>query len=733
MAEYRGSVDTIIFRNDDNGYCVMLVKPDQGKAFTAVGVIPYAQEGDLVSLSGEWVEHGSYGTQLKVSSFSFATPQGRSEIEKYLSSGFIHGIGAPMAHRIVRLFGDKTIEIMDAQPERLLEVEGIGPKTLKKIVASYSEHRTAQNAIMYFLNLGISPSLANRIYEKYGSDAVLVSKTDPYRLCDEIRGIGFVTADRIAFGVGFKPGDEHRLASGIRYVLEESLNNDGHTYLPESTFLSRACEILGVNEEVIQRAAQRLALQGKIIYDQVDGENCVFSKSAYDCELDIANRLHQLIRRPVDPDSAPKVHTTLSSGIELSPAQVEALETALKNRVCVITGGPGTGKTTLIRGIIESLQKDRKIALAAPTGRAAKRMSEATGLEAMTIHRLLEYGQGEDELFNRNESAPLKQKIVIVDEMSMVDIFLMRALLRALKPDAHLILTGDSDQLPSVGAGNVLKDIISSGSVPVIRLTEIFRQSRLSDIVLNAHRINRGEMPVVNGKGSDFFLERCESASRAAEGAVELVKTRLPRFMKLDPVKDIQVMAPMKRGEAGVFAMNELLQQHLNPPSDKKPQLKRGQTVFRLSDKVMQTRNDYSACWTRAGEEGSGVFNGDIGYITEVDSENKLVTVRFEDERLCVYDREMLEDLELAYCMSVHKSQGCEFPCIVLPLVGGPPMLMTRNLLYTAVTRARKLVVIIGRSACVQQMVNNNHIQSRFSSLCFRLKELSGIFGGNEA
>ncbi len=722
MLKYSGIVESVIFRNEDNGYSVLSVKPDDGRSFTAVGTIPFADQGDRLSLEGEWTEHSAYGSQFKVASFSFCAPEGRDALEKYLASGLIKGIGDKMAHEIVRHFGADTLSVLDTHPERLLEVNGIGKKKASGIIASYTERRDAQNAIMYFLSIGISPGIAGRIYAQYKADAILVAKLDPYRLADEIRGIGFRIADRIALSQGYAMNDERRLSSGVKYVLEEAMNNEGHTCLPESELLIQAGQILEADIEDVLRAVSAMILKNELVCDRLNDDDFIFLKRAYECEADIALRLkYLLINGESSGSESIQVPEALSDGTVLSEAQKDALRVALGHPVSVITGGPGTGKTTLIRGLIDLVPSLFSVALTAPTGRAAKRMSEATGRDALTIHRLLEYGQHGSEGFARNEDKPLKASVVIVDEMSMVDIFLMRALLKALRPGSRLVMVGDSDQLPSVGAGNVLKDMIQSGKVPLVKLSEVFRQSAQSEIVMNAHRINRGEMPVMNGKGSDFFIEKAETASVAAQGAVELVMKRLPAYKGFDALKDIQVMAPMKKGDAGVNALNFLLQRSLNPPGNR-PFVKRGETCFYRGDKVMQTRNDYSIGWTRANEEGEGVFNGDIGYVTQIDPQEIRLSVCFEDGRLAVYEKDMLEDLELAYCMSVHKSQGSEFPCVVLPLISGPPLLMTRNLLYTAVTRARRLVVIIGRPGCVKQMVLNDHTQARYSSLCERLK-----------
>lgn len=727
MPHYSAQIKAVIFRNEENGYSVLDMGMEHGKSFTAVGNVPFADEGDYIEMDGEWTNHAIYGEQFKISSFRFYMPEDKSAIEKYLSSGAVSGIGAEMARRITQHFGKDTLKVLDTQPERLIEVSGIGKKKALQILTSYMEKRDSQNAMMYFMTLGISPSISKKIYDRYKQDSIIITRSEPYRLAEEISGIGFRTADKIALSEGYALNDERRLRSGIKYVLNESLNGDGHTFLPESRLFEIASEMLSVPKEEIDTTVSRMIMKSELVCEACEEGTAVYLRQAYECECDIAARLSRmLLISKEEAEGDIEIPATLSDGTELSKTQIDALKTALTNNVTVITGGPGTGKTTLIRGLIDLMGVKNSVKLCAPTGRAAKRMSEATDMEAMTIHRLLEYGQGDETGFAKNEDNKLRCDIVIVDETSMVDIFLMRALLKALPKGARLIFVGDADQLPSVGAGNVLKDMIASGCIPVVRLTEVFRQSEQSAIVMNAHRINRGEMPIMNEKQSDFFMEKTADAAQASKSVAELVMRRLPAYMQLDPIRDIQVMSPMKKGEIGVNALNRMLQEKLNPPKDK-AQLLRGETCFRVGDKVMQTRNDYSLGWYKNGEAGEGVFNGDVGYIKSIDTEDNSLIVRFDDDRQAKYDRDMLEELELAYCMTVHKSQGSEFKCVVMPLISGPAMLMTRNLLYTAVTRAKKLVVLTGRSECVYAMVNNDHIQARYSSLKQRLQQMAGI------
>ena len=728
MPQFEGVIDDIVYRNDSNGYTVLALKPDKGRAFTVVGMFPAINAGERLFVEGEWTEHRDYGKQLKMTRFEMLEPTTKSGIERYLASGVIKGIGPATAKLLVKQFGDQTLDMLENHPDRLIEIDGIGPKRVRQIADSYQEQRASRMIMVYLAGFGLSPGLSLKIYNRYQENTKLIIDRDPYRLVEDISGVGFRTADDIALSMGFQKNDDKRIRSGVQFVLQDAENNFGHTYLPMKKLVHDASLLLQVETELIERSVSFQIMKGELVLEEEDGEKIIYLTSLYQAEGEVAVRLVKLLMYRDDKAYSDKIQRTIQNlydkqGMILSDRQKEALELAAQKRVCVITGGPGTGKTTLIQCLIELFSDEGEIELCAPTGRAAKRMTEATGREARTIHRLLEYS-GADEHFQRNADAPLSAKTIIVDEMSMVDIFLMRSLLKAVKTGSRVIFSGDKDQLPSVGAGNVLDDLIESGVVPVIRLTEIFRQAEKSAIVKNAHRINRGEDPIVNEKNTDFFLERSKTSANVLNSVLNLTKTRLPNYMNLDPMRDIQVMAPLKKSEYGVFNLNALLQDALNPKG-MKAEIKKGDTVFRLGDKVMQTKNNYNLEWTRDEEKGIGVFNGDIGFITAVDTEDKTITVAFDDGRVSEYDQEAMEDIDLAYCMSVHKSQGSEFKAIVLVLFSGPPMLMTRNLLYTAVTRAKKLVVIVGREECISQMVVNNRITKRYSALSRRLVELA--------
>ena len=731
MSKFEGTVEEIVFRNDQNGWTVASVRLDGSGRTSAVGVMPFLSAGEHAIFDGELVEHREYGEQIRVSGYETTRPETKSAVEKYLASGLIKGVGPATARLIVGRFGARALDILESEPERLTEIDGIGPKRARQIAEAFEEQNAMRGTLLFLQGYGLSPALSMKIVKTYGEAAEQVLRANPYRLVDEVDGVGFKTADAIAASLGFAKESEFRLCSGIRYVLSEAANGMGHMYLPEGELIAQAGRVLGASEETTARALKVLLTRRALALEEVNGERAVYLPNLLDAERDTAKLLLAL-RDSILP--APQSEEAILAEIAeyerdekvaLCGEQRSAVLAAVTEGVAVVTGGPGTGKTTSINCIIRLMRRMGRVELCAPTGRAAKRMSEATGCSARTLHRLLEYG-GEGQGFARDEDNPLEADVVIVDEMSMVDVFLMRALLRALRPGTRLILVGDADQLPSVGAGNVLRDLIAADVVRVVRLTEIFRQAGQSMIVVNAHRINRGEYPTLRSRETDFFMERRESVAQAAQSVVALVQTRLPNYMKLDSLRDIQVMAPMKRGDLGVFALNRALQQALNPAHRDKPELARGDVIFRLGDKVMQVRNDYDIEWTSPEKDGTGAFNGDIGYICGVDRENSELAVEFDDGRRATYDSGMLDELEIAYCMSVHKSQGSEFEAVVLPLLSGPPMLMTRNLLYTAVTRAKKLVVLVGRESCVRQMVDNNHILRRYSALTERLKQGNG-------
>ena len=730
--------DETVFRNDENGYTVLIVRTGRTRV-SAVGILPPVASGEKLRITGEWVEHPVYGRQIKVHSCEIEKPTTLSGIEKYLSSGMIRGIGPATAKLLVKAFGEKTLDVLYAEPERLLEVPGIGEKRARMIQESYAEQAQQREAMLFLQSYGITPALAVKIFKQYGENVKQVVMKNPYRLVEDIEGVGFKTADRIAASLGVERDSEYRLSAGIKYALSEATGSAGHCYLPRPELCETARRLLGNDEDAIERMIDSLILDHQLtaqILPREDGEAevAVYLPQTYRAECEVARRLREMLdampASMTDDLTAQLDEIERMEGITLHPQQRLAIETAVKSGMTVITGGPGTGKTTIIKCIIRLLSVGGEIALAAPTGRAAKRMSEACGMEAKTLHRLLEYG-GEEGDFARTQDNPLELDTLIVDEMSMVDIFLMRSMLRALVPGTRLIMVGDADQLPSVGAGNVLRDILDSGAVPSVRLTEIFRQDEKSMIVYNAHRINHGEAPRLNAKGSDFFFERASSPADAAARIVELCAVRLPNFLGLDPVRQMQVLSPTKKGDCGVYALNQLLQSRFNPSAPGKQERTRGDTTFREGDKVMQTRNNYQLEWQKEGvfgwEKGQGVFNGDIGFVSGIDAQERTITVRFDDDREATYEGGDIDDLELAYCISVHKSQGSEFPVVVMPAVGGPPMLLTRNLLYTAVTRARRMVMLVGREAAIEQMIANANIRRRYSALRWRLEQVSRL------
>lgn len=730
--------DETVFRNEENGYTVLVVKAGKSRV-SAVGIMPPIAVGEKLRITGDWTEHPVYGRQIKVQSIEIEKPTTLSGIEKYLSSGMIRGIGPATAKLLIRAFGEETLDVLYSQPEKLLDVPGIGQKRAQMIQESYAEQAQQREAMVFLQSYGVTPALAVKIYKRYGENVRQVITRNPYRLVEDVEGIGFKTADRIASSLGIEQSSEYRLSAGVKYTLSEATAGAGHCYLPRPELALAARRLLGSDADTIDRTIDSLILSHDIsaqILSCDSGEEVValYLPSTYRAESEVARRLREMI--DAMPDSMASDLTAQIDelerieGLAFHTQQRQAIETAVTHGMTVITGGPGTGKTTIIKCIIKLLSVHGDVALAAPTGRAAKRMSEACGMEAKTLHRLLEYG-GEEGDFARSEDNPLEIDTLIIDEMSMVDIFLMRSLLRALVPGTRLIMVGDADQLPSVGAGNVLRDILDSGVIPSVRLTEIFRQDEKSMIVYNAHRINRGESPRLNAKGSDFFFERAVSPSDAAKRIVTLCSARLPGFLNLDPVRQMQVLSPTKKGECGVWMLNQLLQAEFNPPASGKHERVRGDTTFREGDKVMQTRNNYQLKWKKDGaigiEDGQGVFNGDIGFVTFIDPQEHVMEVQFDDERTATYEGGDVDDLELAYCISVHKSQGSEFPVVIMPAVGGPPMLLTRNLFYTAVTRARRMVMIVGRESAIEQMIANVNTRRRYSALCWRLKQIMDL------
>lgn len=723
-----GIVEDIIFRNDANGYTVFELNCG-ATLETVMGSFPVLSEGEHITVEGCWQQHKNYGMQFKASSYSIERPETLEDIEAYLASGLIKGVGPSTARAIVDVFGEASLDVLEFNPERLREIPGLGKSRAEKIAQSYAGVSGMRQSIMFLQKLGVSTAMAVKIHKHYGAETLERIKANPYQLVDDIDGVGFKSADKIARQLGLEHDSAFRTASGIRHILSEA-GGEGNMFLPREELVERCAGLLEIEKAAVEDALESGILERRLITREVKGVAAVYLAPYYYAEVKVSASLMLLknsaesVSGNIDEDIKICEEET---GIELAQGQREAVKAALSRGVAVITGGPGTGKTTAINCIIRIFTlKGKRVELAAPTGRAAKHMTEATGREARTIHRLLEYSPDDEGFkFARNAEAPLECDACIIDETSMVDIFLMKSLLDALKPGSCLVLVGDADQLPSIGAGNVLRDIIASGAVPVVRLSEIFRQAMESMIVVNAHRINRGEPPLLNVKGKDFFFESCADEYEAARNVVALCQSRLPSHFKAEPLKDIQVLCPQKRGECGVNRLNVLLQNALNPPAPFKNERVAGEYVFREGDKVMHIRNNYQLAFKRFNENGAvikgeGVFNGDMGSIERIEPRGD-VTVRFEDGRECEYDQAALNDLMLAYAISVHKSQGCEFRVVVMPLWQGNPMLYTRNLLYTAVTRAREAVVLTGSKSMLGYMVNNNQLSERYSALDERL------------
>lgn len=737
MAEFvEGYIDHIIYRNDDNGYTVLSLHTDDDE-ITCVGTFAFISEGEFISAQGSYTDHMVYGQQFLISSYELKQPSDIHSIERYLSSGAIKGIGEVLAARIVKRFKEDTFRIIEEEPERLVEVKGISKRIAKEIYRQFEEKKDMRNAMIFLQQYNITGNLAVKIYTEYGNRMYDIIRDNPYRLAEDISGVGFKTSDEIARRVGINLNSEYRIKAGILYALMQA-STDGHIYLPEYELIQRAKQLLMVDEDDIRRQLTILSLEKKIIISDEGEEKLIYSSVYYYMELNVARMLHDLnIHYDVDAERARSRVKEIEKrfNIELEEQQRMAVVEAAANGLLIITGGPGTGKTTTINAIIKFFELEgMEILLAAPTGRAAKRMTEATGYEARTIHRLLELTRLTDDeekkfTFGRDEFNPLETDVLIVDEMSMVDLYLMHAMLKAVPVGTRLILVGDVNQLPSVGPGNVLRDIINSNSFNVMKLTKIFRQAADSDIIINAHKINNGEHIRLDNKSKDFFFLKREDSAVISAVMINLIKNKLPGYVKATPY-DIQVLTPMRKGELGVEKLNRILQQVLNPPAKDKREKEFHDTVFREGDKVMQVKNNYQISWeirSSSGtviQSGTGVFNGDSGIIKEINHFSEHMLVEFDDNRLVDYPFGQLDELELAYAVTIHKAQGSEYPAVIIPILDGPKLLFNRNLLYTAVTRARSCVVIIGSDYMLNHMIDNKNEQNRYSSLSRRIKEL---------
>ncbi len=733
MEEKQGVITEIIFHNEDNGYTIAELETED-ECFTVVGCLPTCGPGTSYKLRGTFKMHPTYGEQFAFSEFEEVLPTGIAGIEGFLASGVIKGIGPKMAAAIVARFGEDTFSVMEQAPQRLTLVSGIGPKKAEAIAAAFAAHREFAEVSMFFQQYGVSAEYALKLYKVYGADAMELIHENPYRLVEEVYGIGFHKADTIAAKMGIEQESPFRLRSGIKYALGY-FAGEGSTYVPQEELCEKVGQLLDVSRELVYENMVDMAFAGEIQLDTLKGQTVVYLYGYYLAEQKVCRNLAALSNASlkslsVDIDSMIAM-TQRQTGIALSAQQICAVKSSLTSGISVITGGPGTGKTTIINTLINIFEQSQcKVAIAAPTGRAAKRITETSGHYASTVHRLLEYYYASDEdvmRFGKNSEDPLKYDVVIVDEASMIDLLLMQGLTEALKPGTRLIMVGDYDQLPSVGAGNVLRDMIESEYVHTVKLKEIFRQAQESMIVVNAHRINQGEQPFLNNKDKDFFFMERSSDKQIVELLVQLITKRLAAYYEgIVPVRDIQLLTPVRKGVLGSIALNQVLQEALNPPQQSLAEKKFGDKIFRENDKVMQIRNNYEIGWKKRRDfsEGQGIFNGDVGFIEKIDKEYNQMTVIFDEDKYVTYDFTQLDELELAYAITVHKSQGSEFPIVVMPVSWFPPVLATRNLLYTAVTRGKQVVVLAGSEQRMHAMIDNNRIKMRYSGLRYRLEEL---------
>lgn len=732
-----GEVESIIYENKENGYTVFSLTTEDDEV-TCVGIVPQIHTGETLEIGGRWSIHPVYGRQIQVQYYEKSMPTTKSGMEKYLASGLIRGIGPKTAKKIVERFGEASFYVIEEKPEQLAEIRGLTYEKALQISQIFREQHELRRAMIFLQGFDVSPAYAMRIYKKYKSRTFDIVKTNPYRLADDIWGIGFRMADKMAAEAGIQADDPNRVKAAVKYVLNQAAAN-GHCYLPKEELAEQAGQLLGLHPDFVENALRELQVDGEIWQENLRGVTAVYLNFYFYAEMAVAKRLLELsgerTEQSMEKTAREIAAVEKQTGVVLAEEQRAAVQEAMSRGVLIITGGPGTGKTTAINTILRILKKeDVEVVLAAPTGRAAKRMTEATGVEAQTIHRLLETSFLSDDsrrqTFERNEENPIEADVIIIDETSMVDLLLMHSLLRAVAPGTRLIFVGDMDQLPSVGPGNVLKDMIRSERLPVVRLEHIFRQAQESAIIMNAHRINGGEEPVLNEKGTDFFFLRRTFGEDVVTAIRELIVKRLPGFTGRDSMQDMQVLTPMRKGLLGVQHLNSVLQQALNPPAEDRKEKESRQTIFREGDKVMQIKNNYNMAWRvynamgKRCDEGAGIFNGDEGRIQSIDEVNETMRVVFDDGKVVDYDFSQLEELELAYAITIHKSQGSEYPVVILPVHSGPPMLMTRNLLYTAITRAKELVVLVGLPETISAMVANDREVGRYTGLTERIQNL---------